>query len=121
MITIKEKTNFEMVKEFHDKFELTQDPNNLDYQKARIAHMTEELTEYVKAVKNEDREAQLDALVDLVYVALGTAHIDAFEFDRAFEAVHIANMKKIRQPSERSEWDVVKPEGWTAPDLKEFI
>lgn len=121
MITIKEKTNFEMVKEFHDKFELKQDPSNLEYQKARIAHMTEELTEYIKAVNSEDREAQLDALVDLVYVALGTAHIDAFEFDKAFECVHTANMQKIRQASDRSKWDVVKPEGWQAPNLKEFI
>lgn len=115
------KTNFQQVAAFHQKYELHPDPNNPEFQKARIAHMTEELTEYVKAVKNEDREGQLDALVDLVYVALGTAYIDKFKFDEAFTEVHNANMKKIRQPSARSEWDVVKPEGWQPPKLKEFI
>lgn len=69
---------------------------------------------------------QLDALVDLSYVLHGTAYLQGFNLDGAFEKVHKANMKKIRterpEDSKRgSKYDVVKPEGWVAPDLSEFL
>lgn len=69
---------------------------------------------------------QLDALVDLSYVLHGTAYLQGFNIDGAFAKVHEANMKKVRaeraSDSKRgSAYDVVKPEGWTPPDLTEFV
>jgi predicted HAD superfamily Cof-like phosphohydrolase len=54
-------------------------------------------------------------------VALGTAHYEDFDFNEAFKRVHEANMKKVRKPSKRSQWDVVKPEGWLAPNIKDCV
>lgn len=112
---------FELVKQFHKKYQLEVNPNNIQLQHARIKHMQEELNEYIQSVQNNDREGQLDALIDLVYVALGTAYYENFNFDEAFKTVHSANMKKIQQSTERSKWDVVKPKGWTPPNIKEYI
>ena len=69
---------------------------------------------------------QLDALVDQLYIIYGTAYLQGFDIDAAFQKVHEANMKKIRTEREEdskrgSKFDVVKPEGWTPPDLTEFL
>jgi len=115
------KDPYAMVRDFHEKFELFVNRDNRELQSARVRHMQEELDEYKTAIKESNREQQLDALVDLVYVALGTAHYEDFDFNEAFKRVHEANMKKVRKPSKRSQWDVVKPEGWVAPDIKDCI
>lgn len=64
-----------------------------------------------------------DALADLVYVALGTAHFMGLPFDEVWDEVQRANMTKERATSAddlRSKrehaFDVVKPEGWALPD-----
>lgn len=62
----------------------------------------------------------LDALVDEVYVVLGTAYLHGFNFREAWRRVHRANMSKKRAEratdSKRSSvYDVIKPEGWEAP------
>jgi predicted HAD superfamily Cof-like phosphohydrolase len=124
---------------FHHKFGLVYDgpPRILpdDLRKFRVKFMQEELDEYNKAdcssievdgefielTPQEQREAELDALVDLVYVALGTAYLQGFNFAEAWRRVHTANMAKVRaerpEDSKRgSGFDVIKPEGWTAPN-----
>lgn len=112
---------FKKVCEFHKKYALEQNPDNKELQQARIKHMTEELNEYITSQIAGDREGQLDALVDLVYVALGTAYYEGFDFDGAFDEVHNCNMKKIQKATERSKWDVVKPDGWQPPNIKDYI
>ena len=123
-ILIKEdclKSNFESIREFHQKYNLQPTQNNKELQEARIKHMTEELNEYIKAQKEGNREQQLDALVDLVYVTLGTAYYENFDFDGAFKHIHSCNMKKIQKATKRSKWDVVKPEGWQPQNFKDYI
>ena len=112
---------FRMVVEFHNHFNIEQQKGHPLMHSSKIKHLNEELCEYMTAVYNQDREGQLDALVDLIYVALGAAYMDNFNFNAAFQRVHQANMLKVRKSTERSKWDVVKPEGWQAPDLKQFI
>ena len=121
---------FELIKEFHTKFglEYNDKPRALprDLRNFRIDFMEEELTEYAVSAANGDKHGQLDALVDLVYVAVGTAYLHGFDFNEAFKRVHEANMKKVRATSFRdskrgSVYDVVKPEGWTAPDLTDLV
>jgi len=115
---------------FHHKFELEyngkprQLPSGL--QKFRSEFMMEELVEYDQAVNAKDLVEQLDALVDLVYVALGTAYMQGFDFDEAWRRVHEANMKKVRAKSaddskRHTAADVVKPEGWQKPDLRNLV
>lgn len=114
---------------FHRKFGLGYEggPRHLphDLQMFRNKFLKEELEEYFRACESRDLPEQLDALVDLVYVALGTAYYHGFNFDEAWRRVHEANMKKVRvarpEDSKRgSGYDVVKPPGWQAPNLADL-
>jgi predicted HAD superfamily Cof-like phosphohydrolase len=116
----------EDIKKFHEKFGLAYNgpPRDLpeELHSFRVNFMMEELEEYLRAQSLVDK---LDALVDLIYVALGTAHLHGFDFEKAWRRVHEANMKKARAErttdSRRgSTFDVVKPDGWTPPDLSDL-
>lgn len=131
---------------FHEKFALTYDgkPRHLGQELSdfRRGFMTEELEEYKEAIDllqiEEDigfedaaeithqLETALDSLVDLVYVALGTAYLHGFDFDEAWRRVHEANMRKVRAENESdskrgSTFDVVKPKGWEPPSHKDLV
>jgi len=116
----------EMIQEFHEKFGLTYlgPPRKLDDEERlfRGTFLLEEIGEYEKAPRLVD---ELDALVDLVYVAMGTAYRQGFDFDEAFRRVHAANMRKVRaKGSDESKrgnpLDVVRPEGWEPPFLEDL-
>ena len=114
------------IEDFHKKFELIYDgrPRILPERLAdfRIRFMNEELAEYMMANEDINRAQALDALVDLVYVALGTAYLHGFPFEEAWKRVHSANMTKIRQPSKRSsEYDVVKPDNFVPPNHDDLV
>lgn len=115
------------ISEFHRKFGLGYDgpPRDLpkDLSDLRIARLFEESIEYADAQTGEDR---LDALVDIVYIALGSAYLHGYDFEEAWRRVHVANMAKERAPSadaskHGSAFDIVKPEGWTPPDLSDLV
>lgn len=118
---------------FHMKFDLPVGGTNLLFNESgetseafrfRVEFLKEELQEFVDAAHVGDRVKALDALVDLVYVALGTSlfmGVHAHQWDEAFDVVHQANMTKIRTPrpadSKRgSGFDVIKPEGFVPPE-----
>jgi predicted HAD superfamily Cof-like phosphohydrolase len=116
--------------EFHQKFQLPipskPRPLSKDLAEFRLKFLQEELTEYERALQLEDYEGQLDALVDLVYVAMGTAAMQGYNFAEAWRRVHAANMSKVRakskdQSKRGSEYDVVKPKNWKAPCLKNLV
>lgn len=115
------------VHEFHAKFKIPQppcpQPLDVDTENFRIAFMYEELEEYETALVRQDRAGMLDALVDLVYVALGTALMHGFDFDEAWRRVHAANMTKVAGlPTGRhGSLDVSKPEGWVPPSLLDLV
>ncbi|MFZ9475305.1 MAG: nucleoside triphosphate pyrophosphohydrolase family protein [Bacteroidia bacterium] len=113
----------------HHKFQLDAEasPSQLtDDEKAfRALAMHEEVSEYQEATTLAD---QLDALVDLQVFLLGTVHRHGFEhiFEKAFNRVMQANMKKVMaQSAEQSKRgfkrDLIKPKGWTAPDLRDLV
>lgn len=119
------------IKAFHEKFELTYNgpirglPR--DVSSFRIRFMQEELDEYIAAAAVGDIEGQMDALVDLVYVALGTAYMQGMPFKKAWDIVQACNMAKVRagpngEGSKRgSPHDVIKPEGWKGPDYSGLL
>lgn len=120
---------FAMVKEFHEHFKVScnDKPGPIDEEIAnfRETFLDEELDEISTGYLKNDMEAVLDGLVDLVYVALGTAHLHGFNFNEAFRRVHAANMHKVRANSASDSkrnysGDIVKPPGWTAPDLSDL-
>jgi predicted HAD superfamily Cof-like phosphohydrolase len=88
--------------------------------------MQEELDEYSSARSDSNLAGQLDALVDILYVAIGTAYQHGFDLAEAWRRVHEANMQKVRvqkfQDSTRgSLFDVVKPPGWVPPNLEDLV
>jgi predicted HAD superfamily Cof-like phosphohydrolase len=116
------------IKDFHEKFGLAYQgaPRHIpeDLAEFRFRFMREELEEYGDT---EDLEKKLDALVDLMYVLLGTAYLHGFNrFVEAWTRVHKANMQKVRaervdQSTRQSIYDVVKPAGWTPPRLDDLV
>lgn len=131
---------------FHQKFGLEYNgkPRMLENElfSFRSKFMREELDEYdeeqeglVKAVAESDQRTiahhlhqQLDALVDEVYVVLGTAYLQfgPSVFNEAWRRVQAANMAKMRcerdEDSKRgSTFDVIKPPGWEAPDHYDLV
>lgn len=144
VLSIKHPNLMGDMKEFHEKFGLEYDgpPRALPVRLAdfRENFMNEELMEYGEhmasveiAIEEKDHadvthhlEHMLDALVDLVYVAVGTAYLHGFDFDEAWRRVHEANMKKERArragDSKRgSTFDVIKPPGWEPPSHKDLV
>lgn len=115
------------IEEFHNKFGIQQseapglyehDPAMMEF---RIKFLQEELNEFGDAVAAQDLTKAFDALIDLVYVALGTAYICNLPFEEGWQHVHDANMLKQRvkkkSASKRgSEYDIIKPKGWVSPE-----
>lgn len=122
------KSQFEKVIAFHEKFglEYNEGPRQLspEEQAFRVVCLREELQEYEDAVTAGDLEEQFDALIDLVYFALGTAHRQGLPFDEGFDIVNGANMlKEVHRAKQRRNFDleVTKPEGWKSPDLSKLV
>jgi hypothetical protein len=85
----------------------------------RAAFGIEEKVELVEAIIDRDLSAIADALVDGVYVDLGTAHFYAIPFDEVWDEVQRANMTKERGPTQARghALDVRKPPGWNPPNV----
>ena len=89
----------------------------------RLNFLREELTEIEDAVIEEDLAKVLDGLIDIVYVALGTALIFGLDFDTGWNRVQYANMKKTAglATDRHGQFDVSKPEGWDPPELADLV
>jgi len=110
------------VREFLTKFEMDCPENGQFLSKTnheqRFTHMVEEVWEYCHSKTKEDK---LDALVDLVYIAIGTSIMHGFDFTKAWQRVHEANMKKVRDKDEVFKSGITKPVGWKKPDLEDCV
>ena len=133
-------SNYGDVINFQDKFELGIGqvpmllPSDIFY--GRIEMMFEELKEMMKAYRDRqfvnppghisDIANVGDALIDLVYFAMGTATMMGLPWQEMWDEVQRANMSKERVTSKEQSKrlnviDVYKPEGWTPPDLEAII
>jgi predicted HAD superfamily Cof-like phosphohydrolase len=74
-------------------------------------------------VMHADREAMLDADIDLAWVTIGSALSQGADVVAAAEEVSRANLAKFPNGvAVRDEnGKVIKPEGWTGPNLSAFI
>tara|TARA_Y100000361_G_C10984304_1_gene250732 strand:+ start:121 stop:576 length:456 start_codon:yes stop_codon:yes gene_type:complete len=115
---------------FHKKYKFEKNekvgiPDDNELVNFRTSFLIEELAEYTQAITKKDSAAALDALVDIVYIALGTAWLFNLPFEKAWNEVQKANMSKIRTKSKSKKrgtsFDVVKPKGWIAPDIEQII
>mgnify|MGYP003132557863 FL=1 len=118
------------IDQFHKKFKFEKNlkvgiPDDNELVNFRTSFLMEELAEYTQAITKKDAAGALDALVDIVYIALGTAWLFNLPFEKAWNEVQKANMSKIRTKSKSKKrgtsFDVVKPKGWTPPDIEQII
>jgi predicted HAD superfamily Cof-like phosphohydrolase len=82
---------------------------------ARCSWMREEIQEFLDA---PDITEQADAMIDLIYFALGTLAEIGVPPDEIFEIVHTANMAKLwpdGKPRYKPDGKTLKPEGWEDP------
>jgi predicted HAD superfamily Cof-like phosphohydrolase len=116
---------------FHAKFGLPLGKddvlsNDKHAQEFRVKFLQEELDELKEALDACDRVKAFDALLDLTYVAYGTAlfmGVTPGMWHAGMDAVQKANMAKVRvaraEDSKRgSTFDVRKPEGWVGPEAR---
>ena len=85
----------------------------------------EEHQELQEAVEANDRQEQLDALIDILVVTIGAIHSAGFDGEGAWKEVMRTNFAKIDPTTgkvrKREDGKVLKPEGWTAPELAPFV
>lgn len=142
-------SNYDDVYDFHQKYSLLNGvkPRQLTRRKLaeRAEFLMEELDEFMKASGlqllltethplhhrvevsirddwKQDIGEQADALIDLVYVAMGTAVMMGLPWQALWDDVQRANMSKVRGTTKRGHpVDVTKPEGWVGPKTQEIL
>ncbi|MGI6316312.1 MAG: HAD family hydrolase [Christensenellales bacterium] len=83
---------------------------------ARADWMREEINEFLDAKTLTD---QADAMIDLLYFALGTLVEMSVPPQKLFDIVQKANMTKLwpdGKPHYREDGKVIKPAGWEPPE-----
>ena len=85
----------------------------------------EEFDEFVRDYFAGDDVGQLDGCMDMIWVILGYCKMKGFNVDGAWAEVARSNLAKIDpvtgKVNKRKDGKVLKPEGWTPPDLKPFV
>ena len=95
-----------------------------EFQRAHtLKCLTEELAEYKLAGQKGDYLGAVDAILDLMYFAVGSLHrmgLSPTEMSDCGRIVHTANMQKAKGKVERRAVDGVpdatKPVGWESPE-----
>ena len=90
-----------------------------------LSLIAEEYNELADAIAADDRVEQLDALIDILVVTAGAIRAGGFDGEAAWREVMNTNFAKI-DPStgkvtKRKDGKVLKPEGWKAPELAQFV
>ena len=115
---------FKDVLEFHQKFgcHIGSNPSVPEVGTAvlRQGLMDEEYQELNEALDKEDLPGIADGVADLIYVLCGLAISYGINLDDVWAAVHKANMKKVGGKT-RPDGKILKPEGWTHPDIKTIL
>ena len=93
--------------------------------KMYLSLIDEEVAELEEAVMANDRVEQLDALVDILVVTMGAIRAGGFDGEGAWKEVMDTNFAKIDPDTgkvrKREDGKVLKPEGWKAPELAQFV
>ncbi len=117
------KKEWNGVREFHEKFghPCPDTPQMIETKRAlsRGKWMNEEVAEFLVA---KDIYEQADAMIDVIYFALGTMVEMGLEADELFDIVQNANMAKLfpdgKPHYNPKDGKVIKPEGWEDPSAK---
>lgn len=100
-------------------------PASPENYKMYLSLIDEEFGELVDAVAADDKVEQLDALVDILVVTIGAIRAAGWDGEAAWKEVMNTNFAKIDADTgkvrKREDGKVLKPEGWQAPELAQFV
>lgn len=109
------------VVKFIEACEQPRSENNADLY-ARL--IDEEYKEFVYADDDADDVERLDACMDMIWVILGYCYMKGYNVEGAWNEVARSNLDKINPDTgkvlKRQDGKVLKPEGWTPPQLEQF-
>jgi NTP pyrophosphatase (non-canonical NTP hydrolase) len=112
-------------KKFMIACEQTVGSMNDDQFKLYLSLVEEEVSELAEAVRNGDKVETLDALLDIVVVAIGAIHSMNVDGEGAWKEVMGSNFAKIdRQTGKvklREDGKVLKPLDWKKPELEQYV
>ena len=98
---------------------------NQDQYNMYLKLVKEEYNELLSALMDADAVEQLDALIDILVVTIGAIHSAGWNAESAWKEVMRSNFAKIDKDTgkvrKRDDGKVLKPVGWTPPDLKPFV
>ena len=101
-----------------------QPPSEANY-KMYLDLIREETDELEEAIQDNDKVEQLDALIDILVVTMGAVRAAGWDGEGAWKEVMDTNFAKIDPTTnkviKREDGKVLKPEGWKAPQLAQFI
>lgn len=114
------------IKDLNKRFDITNTVRNMEpdlkqeYLDFRISFLQEELAELLQSRDYKQWDGVVDALIDLVVVALGTLESFDIDINKAWTRVHFANMLKEKGINNTRDNrfnlpDLVKPESWQEP------
>ena len=101
-----------------------------------VKHNQDQFDLYIKLIDEEDEELKqaiaqdnkieiLDALVDKLVVNIGAIHSMGADAEAAWKEVMRTNFAKVDKETgkvrKREDGKVLKPQGWTAPDLEPHL
>ena len=103
----------------------TVDEPNLKQYGLYVKLIEEETKELAEAIASNDPVEQLDALIDILVVTIGAIHSMGADAEGAWKEVMRTNFAKIDKETgkvrKREDGKVLKPVGWTAPNLAPFV
>ena len=88
------------------------------------ALIEEEHKELKQALATNDDVEVLDALIDILVVTIGAIHSAGWDAEGAWKEVMTTNFAKIGEDGKvrrREDGKVLKPVGWTPPNLAPFL
>jgi len=101
-----------------------QEPSKENYN-MYLGLIDEEYQELQDALGADDKVEQLDALIDILVVTLGAIRAAGWDGEAAWKEVMDTNFAKVDPETgkvrKREDGKVLKPEGWRAPELAQFV
>ena len=89
-----------------------------------VTLIEEEANELADAIRAHNQVETLDALIDILVVTIGAIHSMGSDAEGAWKEVMMTNFAKIGEDGKvrkREDGKVLKPVGWTPPDLKPYV
>lgn len=110
-----------------EKFMVSCDQSVSEYNEQQYNLYLNLIDEEVKELHEAagDRLEQLDALIDILVVTIGAIHSMGADGEGAWKEVMQTNFAKINRATgkvrKREDGKVLKPLGWSPPELKPFL